>query len=199
MIHLEIRKERVTRPRSTYAVRKYIYGQTKLLFQEALKQFVVTAAESMTIDTGMSTATFIDLATKLRIKGTIDAIINANMKTHKLVKEYHPVGDFQKLYKYKSKHHGRMLGRKAYKLNYGSLQRGIFRTDFSIVVYQYYLHEYQRDGDYNSKKWKSLEKGEEAFVDYIRANYTKYLDPQKVVDFIVGKVVPVTNIADVEG
>lgn len=66
---------------------------------------------------------------------------------------------------------GEVLGLRAYKVGWGTLNRAVFTLSFRIVTFQHYLHETGIKG-----MWGSMEAGEAALKIYWDTNFDKYMN-----------------------
>lgn len=147
-------------------------GATRAFIEEILKQDLIR------VDTGMSKASLIPLGRAVKMVTAIRAGINPIRDSRKGVtyengtpSGQYVSGDF------KTAALGEKIGEKSYILNFGSPTRPVFVFEFKILVYQYLIGE-------NNRGWHTLETGQQAFLQYLRANAVKsvpklaeWLDP----------------------
>jgi len=161
---------RAARSRNTGPLTNTVTKSFQRLWRDAARVFVLTTAEAMAVDTGMSVASLRPLAARLRIKNI-------------LVAQFSGFGP--KLYGYnyegkrskggndlgashegatgnRSMRRGEQMGRKAYRINFGSKNRLFMTFDFQAVVYQHILWDIRR--------WDSIGKGRDAMVDFLNQN-----------------------------
>jgi len=177
-----------TKPIDIQIVREVIYSRIIELWRNCVREFVKVAVESLQadIDTGMSMASMLPLATNVKLQSLIEANIHGR-GIHK--KAYHAGGQYAGSGD-KSAEHGAELGQKAYDIEFGTPTSGKLLFRFKIVVLQYFLHE-QGLAKRNSHNWQSLTKGATAFVNYWETQQDKYLTPELLETILNGELPPV--------
>jgi hypothetical protein len=168
--------------RDPAVLRKHTHDQLVKLWKECVKSFVIETSRYMAIDTGMSMASLLPLAAKVRLASTIRATISgasAGPRTG-----YTDMNFTYHRNQRKSIAHGRRLGDKAYQLRFGSPSNPALVFEFDIVVLQHHLHEslanYRR-----SKDWQSLERGREAFLATWNELLPVYINPAEINDWLI--------------
>lgn len=138
-----------------------VHRDIKRIWQDAARAFVKElVTDAVHIDTGMSAASVLPLASVLRIKGQMQAHISAMSGGPK-----RGYGDPWDRSKYRSIRHGMALGRNAYKLSFGTPQRTLFHFEFHITVFQHSFHE---------GTWDSIPKASDAFMETLEAEYSEF-------------------------
>ena len=148
------------------------------LWRDAARVFVLTAVDTIvsnirsTEATGMTVASFRSIAGELRIKNQIIAAFQGfgpkfygynyegkNSKGGNDLGASHegPRGN-------KSKARGELMGRKAYRITFGSKNRLLMTFEFQPVVYQHLYWE---------SSWGSMEAGRVAMIQFIEENATQ--------------------------
>lgn len=150
------------------------------LWEDSTRAFVaaIVASESIHIDTGMSFATLLPLAKKVKL---LDLVM-AGIPVGKVGGKYNPGSNWPKAGEYKTAEHGKILGKKAYKLRFGTAKNPTFIFEFDIVVLQYYLHETGLANN-STGAWHSLDIGKAAFLDFFHNHFDAYMP--KIGEIIV--------------
>ena len=141
-------------------------GATRAFIEEMLK------SDTMLVDTGMSRASLLPLSRKVRMLTVARASIGGN-GDKKGAMELTPTGGEWNPNLTRGPALGEKLGDRAFTLNFGTKDKPVFKFEFRIVIYQHWYHENFGNGGTlkpNSRNMRSLEKGEAAFVDYIKQN-----------------------------
>ena len=156
---------------------KKLHQNMSRLWTDATKAFLeeIIKNDLIKVDTGMSRASLLPLARAVRMLTVVRASINPkrgprpgyNAGAQGGATSWE-VGDPSQP---KSIEAGIKAGQKAYRLNFGTPGRPVFRFEFNIVVYQHWLHEVYN----NDPSWKSLERGTDAFRAYIKENAPNYV------------------------
>lgn len=167
---------------SKHAVRQFVYAQLVDLWKDCVKAFINEAIKYVHVDTGMSEASFYDLATNVQLEAAVMANIMG-----KGPKPPHPSyteisGRVHKGTN-KSIALGQELGgrKRAYDLLYGEVRRPVFAFRFNIMIYQYKLHEFGFGG---GDAWESLEHGFAAFKACWRSGMRKHITGAKTLRFL---------------
>lgn len=141
---------------------KKLHDNMTRLWKDATREFIKEALPLVHIDTGMSRMSVAPLARLVRMVTEVKAF-SPKRRERKgytdLNGNYDPTIN-------RSAALGERLGQKAFKLNFGSKDRPVFVFRFDLKVYQYALHE---------DEWQSLERGQEAFLAYLRENAINYV------------------------
>lgn len=146
---------------------KAIYRNTLKLWKECVREFVFAAAEQIHVDTGMSKASLLPLSR------TVNAIFSIQSK-RLFRKGYTDISGVWRPEGTKSVRTGSRLGRRAFKLLFGSHRRPVLKFEFQIVIYQHLLHEFGLVSN-TSGPWNSLIAGEKAFLNHFNKNFAKRL------------------------
>lgn len=141
----------------------YVHSAERL-FKDAIKAFILAAVNATKLDTGMSRATYLALASKIRFRSAIVSSTIGSGTKHGHTSNYgfpvpNNVGPF------KSRAFGARLGTQAYTLELGTISSPTFKFKFSLVTIQQIVHEAEVN---------SLVAGEQAFSDFIINNYNDY-------------------------
>lgn len=131
------------------------------LFEGAVQAFLrrVVTADAIRIDTGMSRSSLLPLARAVRALTDVQSSIiplRAPRKGLTLMTRSYVANRF------KGPDEGEKAGKNAYELVFGSPKDPVFRFRFRIRVFQWDFHE---------DRWNALDKGREAFNEYIRGNH----------------------------
>lgn len=132
------------------------------LFKDAVGVFLMTAANRVAVDSGMTSHSFIEAGREVGKVTILRAIIDGGIFADRIYESTLFPGVMDK----KSARHGELLGKKAYTIDLGTVQSPIMFFKFEIVVLQHFLHE---------DDWRSLEQAQEAMHEYIRANASDYM------------------------
>ncbi len=180
-------KTKITRKRGgkgsrpNAVMRKYVHARLSRLWRDATKIFVTVLVDSMVddqagVDTGMSKASVLPLAAKVRFKSALAATITGKgPRAHGQdinTFSYSPPGITR------SKAAGERRGKRAFKLSFGTPESPVFRLEFEIVVLQHLIHE---------EHWRSLEKALAAMTNFVERNKFKepYLVPGPLATWLV--------------
>ena len=145
------------KPRVDVFTKKLHTNMTRL-WNDATKAFVVEVIKHIHIDTGMSRMSIAPLGRAVRMLTVVKAFNSRNPGMG---------GPLRGPWPSRNQDLGEKLGQKpAFKLNFGSPARPVFYFEFDIKVFQYALHE---------SEWQSLDKGREAFLDYLNTNAIRYV------------------------
>ncbi len=161
---------------------KYIHNQLIRLWKASVQEFIREAISVMSIDTGMSVASFEPLAAKVRLRSQIEQSLRGfgARRGHKKIKDARftdNIGPF------KSRALGQRLGEKAYELEFGSPVDPKFLFKFKIVVYQHYLQESTVNMNV-SKNWQSIEAGKKAFETFFNENASKFVTSEAIINWL---------------
>lgn len=182
---------RAARARQVGTLTLAVTERYQRLWRDAARVFVITVAETIASEirttraTGMTVASLRPLGAELRVKNIIVAAFQ---------------GFGPKLYGYnyegkdstggggdlgashegpkgnRSKARGEIMGRKAYKINYGTRNRLLMTFDFQAVVYQHLY--WLRNG------WNDLEIGRIAMIKFLDE---KFNDPEYDVAQLIAR------------
>lgn len=154
-------------------VDKRLHGELTTVWRDGADQFIRAALIRVAVDTGMSAATFLELARAIKRTESFEFVIRYALAHQKRPmakgQPQFPGGQMDKS-KNRSIPAGAKAGKKAYTFNVGSPKRVVFRFSFQTVVFQYALHE---KGSAESSGWNSLEAGIQAFRDYVEKLFAK--------------------------
>lgn len=160
-----------------------MHRQVKALFKDSVRAFVFEVASGLAqhIDSGMSFASILGVAGKVRIRSILqEALSSANFQR----KLYIASGPFEGVTPFKSASHGAELGKSAFTLDFGSEDNLNMTFRFQIVVLQFYLNE-NGLGNNGNPAWGFLQQGQAAFRDYWEQNKNRYLNGDKVMQTIL--------------
>jgi hypothetical protein len=166
-------------PGADREVYKYIHDQLKRLWRDSVSQFILAASEQVHIDTGMSLASLQPLAAKVRLSSFLARSLegrSAQRGVYNMAGDYDPSG-------FRSRAHGRLLGRRAYNLEFGTPKNPHLRFEFNIVVFQWRVNEL---GMIGREPWNALKHGEEAFKAFFNTKYSEYLSGRKIASLMLG-------------
>lgn len=129
---------------------KKLHNNMIKLWKDATREFIAAALPAIHVDTGMSRSSMIPLARMVQ-----------------MVTEVRAFNPKRGPWPSRSPELGEKLGQKpTFRLNFGTPARPAFLFEFNINVYQYKLHE---------DEWQSLERGQEAFLAYLKNNAINYV------------------------
>ena len=144
-----------------------LFNHVASTWREAIWAFIeaITTPGVTSVDTGMSLASLIPIAERIR-KGR-EARARILHQAGKKKWGYTGFGLQAGKYKgapksWKSIPHGETLGEDAYVINYGTVENMKMQFRFDIKVVQYFLHEADANWP-GGGNWRSLDKGKEAF------------------------------------
>jgi hypothetical protein len=139
-------------------------GMTQL-WRDAAAEFVSAIIyESIHYDTGMSAASLLPLAKKVRIKTRIRGSILLFREVSRRKGLTHLSGEYDPSL-YRSIKEGIRRGTD-FRITYGSVKRPYMILEFHIKVYQWLRWEYE---------WKTLEHGANAFKYFIETHADEYI------------------------
>lgn len=175
MIKFKVSRDK-RKPVSKEEVSQYVFKQLVGLWKDCVSAFIMEAIQHVHVDTGMSEASFYNLATNVKLASAVMAnIAGKGPRPPRLYYDHQPGVK-------KSIPLGKELGSekgKAYDLAFGDTKDPHFLFMFKIVVYQYKLHEY------GQQEWNSLEFGKAAFLTTWHANYKNRVHTKKLLGFLV--------------
>jgi len=119
------------------------------LWRIAIREFLIAASTHVHVDTGMSRASFLPLAAKVRASSLI--MIDPKRGPRKgldTFTAYHPT-------RYKSIAEGRKAGEKSFNIRFGTPTAPYWEFRFDIAVFHWSLHE---------PAWQALDAGGIAFM-----------------------------------
>lgn len=177
------RPKRHSQTRLVGTMKKHLHGQLIKLWQACIREFVIETTRHIAIDTGMSAASLVPLAAKVRLASFLRAQIAGGVK-RPARRGYTDMNFQYSPDALKSRAHGERLGRDAYKISFGTPLAPNLSFEFEIVVLQHLLHEsvanYKR-----SHNWESLEKGKKAFIDSWEILLPDYISAEDINRWIV--------------
>ncbi len=166
---------------------KYVHVGLIRLWRDSIRAFVREAVKYIVIDTGMSYASMLPLASQVRIRDEIAAGMVGLGKPKPGFKNL--TGGFaNNEAKFKSKTLGESLGTEAFTIKFGTSRAPELTFTFHLVVFQYFLQEEQRGGGYISSNWRSLPKARIAFLEVFEEGMKsgKYIDGRILLDVLTG-------------
>lgn len=145
-----------------------LYDVLSNAWASGAESFVRTAVREILVETGMSAASLFPLARAIKNGATVKTIenhINNNIKrqSRKTAPTF-PSG--RRSSGPQNRAAGRKAGQKAFRLNFGSVNRPVFQFSYTIVVFQWALWE-QRG------RSNALQDGLVAFQDTIRIRFIR--------------------------
>ena len=159
-----------------------MHKQLEKLWKECVRAFIREASLRIAIDTGMSAASMLPLAAKVRLASFLRAQISGASRGTR--RGYTDMDFTYNKSQMKSMAHGQRLGQKAYKLSFGSPLNPKLTFDFDIVVLQHWLHDsssnYQR-----SSNWKSLEIAKAEFLSTWKRLLPTYINPIEINRWLI--------------
>lgn len=158
------------------AIKKDLFKELEALWDGAIRAFLrAVALEGVVkVDSGMSRASLLPLARVVKMFTEVRSSISTERNPRPSPRPYYNASGRRD--GLKSIAHGEELGKKAYKVLYGTPKNPKFVFDFEIVVFQYFLHE---NGVRNQQAWKSLEVGRIAFLSYLEENLAAFSNQLK--------------------
>ena len=157
----------------------YVNGANRL-FKDAIKAFLAAMMSSIAKDTGMTRATLLSIAARIRFKSAIEGqAAGGKIKPGHKSNYGFPVPS--NIAKYKSKTFGERLGQKAYVLEIGTTSSPVFKFRFNLVTIQHIIHE---------DNWQSIDAGERAFLEFIQANKNNQKYFPSIKDWLInGRII----------
>lgn len=162
-MHFSQVKVKGLKPRVDVFTKKLHNNMTKL-WKDATREFIRETIPLIHVDTGMSRMSVAPLARLVRML----TVVKAFSPVHKSRKGFTDINGNYDPKIARTAALGEKLGKKAFTLNFGTPGKPVFNFRFDLTVYQYDLHE---------DEWQSLERGQEAFINYLRENAVKYVPP----------------------
>lgn len=154
-------------------VTKTMHEGLEKLWKDSAKAFLRAVLENQAFtnhtDTGMSRASLIPLARKIRLATKVMEGASIKHSSRKgafdIDGNWHPdaIRDMAA---------GIAAGEEAFTLTTGTHKRMLFRFRFSIEVFQYLMNEH---GMWNTTAFQTIAAGEEAFWAYYNANFDTYV------------------------
>ena len=168
---VNIKSKRLSaRPRRNVTnLKKGVIKQVNKIFKEGVKEYIRAATTHVPRDTGMSLATYIPLASKVKLGGYVSSLASGGHRKAGHRSNYgRPV--ISNVHVCKSTAFGERLGRKKLDFNLASTTEPSANFQFTITALQHYIWENER-----SPHWNTLQVGELAYTTYMRNNLTKAL------------------------
>lgn len=161
---------------------KKLHANMTQLWNDATRAFIAEIINNdlIRIETGMSRSSLIPLGRVVKMVTQIKAFNTkqpTRLKNGGTSRQHTGYTDMQGDWHNspdRSRELGEKMGKKAFRLNYGSPARPVFRFVFNINVYQYSLYE---------PELQSLARGQEAFLAYLKSNAMNYVP--KLADWIL--------------
>lgn len=181
MVNLEFYNNLNIKQGNKIIAQKYIHAQVKRLWRDSAKEFVkaVLAILSHHVDTGMSMASLVPLATDVKFKTLIQELMFGSHTGG----VYYDFGGV-KTNLLKSPELGEQKGKSAYELSFGTPAFPEMVFNFRIVVYHYYLHELGIATS-STGAWATLSHGKAAFLEYFQTNLKQYVQPKKITQILL--------------
>lgn len=167
---------------------KYVHRQLSRLWHDASQEFILTALNQISVDTGMSAATLLPLAQKVNLRSAVAAAIQGKGPNFRKRQKYRGGPGFPSSGEFKSRALGERMGQAAYKFEVGTDRKPIFIMTFDIVVFQYFLHESFENSNV-SKDWQSLDQAKDAMLKFIENNWMHYVDKQKFSHWLITGII----------
>lgn len=174
------------RPDATKKVVDYSLKQINKLWENAAQNFLLSIVQDTLqyhIDSGMSLASTLPLASKLKIQKYIQAILAGRGKVRPGHKKLFGKWASNNA-KYRSQALGERLGKKAYTLKYSESNDTELKFMFDIVVFQYFLHENGYAFGNEGNAWKSLDRAREEFVEVWNKKIKFYLSGSAIINIL---------------
>lgn len=163
-------------------LRVEVHKQLIKLWKECIEEFVREASKHIAIDTGMSMASMMPLAAKVRMASFLRSKIQGKSSGPK--RGYTDMNFQYHKSQFKSVAHGQRLGKRAYILRFGTPTLPNLSFEFDITVLQHWLHEdaanYQR-----SHNWQSLVKAKKAFLEAWDAFLPYFVDAYAINNWLL--------------
>lgn len=176
------RNFRHAQQRDSAVLKKHVHNQLIKLWKRCVREFVIEASIHVAIDSGMSMASMMPLAAKVRLATFLRSKITGSSRGTR--SGYTDMNFSYSGSQQKSIAHGQRLGARAYDLTFGSTLNPRMTFEFNIVVLQHFLHEsssnYKR-----SHNWQSLNNAKKAFLSAWDILYYDYVNPRDINRWIL--------------
>ncbi len=189
IVGLRAFRERLRNLANSRAVSENLHARLTNAWNASVEAFVRAAIVRVKVDTGMSAASFLPLATasgRSRALQAIEDHISTNQKRGRARGLFrHPDG-MKDPKKFRSRFAGERDGKRAFRLNYGTPSRPVFAFTFQTVVFQLSFHESMQ---------QALLHGELAFIERVtsafrragRFTVNEYLTGRRVRRIVAGQ------------
>ena len=160
------------------------YNELRKIWAEAAQAFVRAAMARVLVDTGMSAATFFPLSRaisrlNLGVPGTPGIVQRAVSRGSGSFRDRPEFPSGARRGRFRNAREGEREGARAFSLTFGSPSRPQFRFFFQTIVFQFAVHEAQRN---------ALRAGEAAFRESLEANIG---DVNRVLQLLLsGRAIP---------
>jgi hypothetical protein len=169
------------------SLKKYMIANFNKAWRHGAREGIRAIAEEIVVDTGMSKASLLPLAAKVRLKAEISTQILGGGKKKNTNENLSGIwaSNNKSNNKYKSKAFGERLGRDAFEYQLGSTTGKDWKFSFDIPVFHYFLHEngIAPKGHF----YNSLGRGAIAFKEAFDSKIVELLKPEDVAAFMVAE------------
>jgi len=172
-------------------MKTYVHKRLIRLWKRGVRDFIETVVSTISVDSGMSVATLLPLATRVRFAEIVRASM-AGRRISPRLRRYNSYA-FPGQGEFKTPEHGVRLGEDAYQLEFGSPQTPNFQFRFEITVLQFYLHENGKAVP-SSHVWQSLLLGQAAFQQRLEREFDDLLPAKTLENYLGFKKVPFQGI-----
>jgi len=158
-------------------MRKYVQVNLARLWRACAREYFIELVKHIHVDTGMSYASAIPLAEKVK---AADELL-AGLTPLRTRPSHTALGGQYIKYSPSSVATGigygnEAIAQKRHNVEFGTPENIILRFRFELVIYQYNRHD---------SAWRSMDKAEAAFKRYWRANLKKYISVSDYFSWLV--------------
>jgi len=164
MLNIKLIRDPRLRKRDVSIYTKAMHVRLIALMHECIRSYLraILQANTMKADTGMSKASLLPLARKVRMFTEFAGTINPKRPSRLGMTDINGRWQPKKFRSYQAGLRAGVEG-KGFKINVGSPNRPVLNFQFNIQVFQYFLHEFGYRGK-TGQTWNTLNIGTQAFL-----------------------------------
>ncbi len=182
-------REKLRNLANTQATRGNLHARLTDAWNASVEAFIRAAIVRVRVDTGMSGASFLPLATASGRTRALDAIqnhLNSNQKRGRAPGLFEfPTGRLNPN-RFRSRGQGARDGKRAFRLTHGTPARPVFVFTFQTVVFQFAFHEPMQQA-LLAGELAFLGRVSSAFARAARFTVTEYLTGRRVRRIVAGQ------------
>lgn len=175
----------VTAPKA----KEWLFKRLQTAWREAAREFFRVVSQRVTVDTGMSMASMLPLAGKVRAAKLLQQKISEERTKPK--KPYVTLAGTVHSEQRKTITKGKEAGRRAlssgrHEISFGTPNTPQLVFKFEVVVFQFQIRDLGLDG---KEAWNAIEAGREAFLKRWAEVFPEYIRSKELLDwFLTGKL-----------
>lgn len=187
MFNAKITSKMNVRGVNTPVMKEWLFKNLQTAWRECARAFFEAAAQRVSIDTGMSMASMLPLASKVRAAKLLQERISSEKGDHK--KNFYTFPGGVKTDRKKMPSKGEAAGRKAlssrkHDISFGTPSAPQLIFKFEVVVFQFQIREHGLD---DNSPWAAIEAGRAAFLARWQEVLPKYIRSKDIIDWFNGR------------